>query len=153
MSIKIWVYVTNSEPERLEKKLGSSLELNATLLDNVSVLKPSFTIRGTANLANYNYVYIPDFKRYYFITNITSMRNMLWKVDCRVDVLMTYREQLKKTDAIITRNEKTWNLYLNDPLFRVTNKRLVQTYNFEYTFKRAQSYVLALAGSGSGGDV
>lgn len=153
MSIKVWVYITESEPERVEKKLGSSLSLDAVLLDNVSVLRPSFTIRGSANLAKYNYVYIPDFQRYYFITNITSMRNLLWKVDCRVDVLMTYRAKLKQTDAIVTRNEKTWNLYLNDPYFKTTNKRLVQTYNFPYSFSRQQSYVLALAGSGSGGSV
>ena len=52
-----------------------------------------------------NYVYIPDFNRYYFINDITSVRQNLWRLSLHVDVLMSYKKEINNTYAFISRNE------------------------------------------------
>ena len=61
-----------------------------------------------------NYVYIPDFNRYYFINDITSVRQNLWRLSLHVDVLMSYKKEIKNTKAFISRNEFIYNDKLVD---------------------------------------
>ena len=42
-----------------------------------------------------NYLWIPQFDRYYFIDDITSVTNTLWRIDCSVDVLMSFKKDLR----------------------------------------------------------
>lgn len=43
-----------------------------------------------ANIVDVNYLYIEDFKRYYYITHLRSIRTGLVEVSCHVDVLMSF---------------------------------------------------------------
>ena len=52
-----------------------------------------------------NYVYIPDFNRYYFINDITSVRQNLWRLSLHVDVLMSYKKEINNIKAFVSRNE------------------------------------------------
>lgn len=106
--MNIILYQTNSERERINKSLGGSLTLTGTLRGESSVINPSFIIEHS-NPSTYNYCYISDFSRYYFIDNITSIRNGLWKIDCKVDVLMSYK------DAILNLNVITSDLSIGEP--------------------------------------
>ena len=52
-----------------------------------------------------NYAYIPEFERYYFVTNIVNVRNNLWEVHFHVDVLQTYWNDYKYSPSVISRSE------------------------------------------------
>ena len=52
-----------------------------------------------------NYVYIPDFNRYYDINDMTSVRQNLWRLSLHVDVLMSYKKEINNTNAFVSRNE------------------------------------------------
>lgn len=56
----------------------------------------------------YNYAYIPDFNRYYFITawNFTAG---LWLADMTVDVLASYKTQIGKETLYILRSAAAFN--------------------------------------------
>ena len=97
----IILYKTQSERERINKTLSDSLTLTGTLRGESSVINPSFIIQYE-NLSSYNYCYISDFGRYYFINNITSIRNGLWKIDCSVDVLMSYKQAILNLNVIVS---------------------------------------------------
>lgn len=45
-------------------------------------------------IKNCNYAYIPDFGRYYFIVDVTSVRTDLWSVTLQVDPLMSHRDEI-----------------------------------------------------------
>lgn len=97
----IILYKTQSERERINKTLSNTLTLTGTLRGESSVINPSFIIQYE-NISSYNYCYISSFNRYYFINNITSIRNGLWKIDCSVDVLMSYKQDILNLNVIVS---------------------------------------------------
>lgn len=62
-----------------------------------------------------NYARIPTFDRWYFVTDITCSRNNLFRVDMRVDVLMSFRQEILQLTPVIARYENSTNFYLPDP--------------------------------------
>lgn len=106
--MKIILYKSIVEPHCVDKSnnLKSKKEYNnCTLRDESSVVDPDILINSTSNLSSYNYCYIPDFNRYYFINNVTSVRNGIWSLSLHVDVLMSYKSDFLKLNAIISRQE------------------------------------------------
>lgn len=69
-----------------------------------------------SNIITANYIYIQDFNRYYFITDITSIRNNLWQISMRVDVLMSYYVEIKNLNAFISRNEFKFDPLIKDDI-------------------------------------
>lgn len=110
----IRLYITPSEPNRLDKKLTHELQINGSLRDECSVITPVIEVNKGQGITNYNYVYIPNFGRYYFITDITAVRTDLWRLQLQVDPLMSFKEAIKNVTGIAQRNEKVFNLYIPD---------------------------------------
>ena len=116
------------------------------LRDATNIIDPEIMIEFEGAFVTCNYMYIPVFNRYYFITDIESVRTNLWKISAHCDVLKTYSEGLLNTEAVIARNEGLYNLYLNDDMFKVyTNPRL-QIAKFPNKFT-GESYVLVMNGA------
>lgn len=61
-----------------------------------------------------NYMYIPTFNRYYFIDDIISVRNNLWRIVAHVDVLMSFKKEILNQTVLINRNEFDFDLFLID---------------------------------------
>lgn len=75
-----------------------------------------------------NYVRIPDFNRYYFIDEPSSVHNLLWELTLKVDTLMSYRIQIGKTSALIARNEFDYDTKLEDQkIFMEYGKSVTET--------------------------
>lgn len=89
MTINLYNYVGD---DRVVHKTfaGADRSLNGTLRDESDFLTPSFTT--ITDPTGMNYCHIPDFERWYYITEITVVRQGLWLIQCRVDVLKTYEE-------------------------------------------------------------
>lgn len=114
-----------SDNNTINKSLTTLNTMTAEIKQESSVIDPELLV--TAYPLNANYLYIPQFKRYYFITNVTSVRNGLWRITCHVDVLETYKEAILKQYAIIKRQEFNYNLLQDDSEFKVYKDRLYQT--------------------------
>lgn len=147
--MNITLYKTNSIPEQVDKVLENSMSFDGTFRGSSSVLYPVFTIcPGTnRNPSDYNYCRIQLFNRYYFITDITVDFMNVWTISCKVDVLMTYADEIRDSYAIVSRNENKYNLYFPDEYFKVINKRRVQTKVFPNHFNQIPSYIIAFGGS------
>ena len=72
-------------------------EVNVKLKEATSITSPSFIFEG--ELPGFNYV--KAFNRYYFITEITSISNNLYKIDCECDVLATFKTSIGGTSAYV----------------------------------------------------
>ena len=99
--VDIVLYVNSSERQAINKSIGSALTLTGALRNESSVIHPSFLIEAV-NPSGYNYCYIAEFGRYYFITNITSVRTYIWRIDCSVDVLMSFKSQILNLSVIVS---------------------------------------------------
>lgn len=142
----IVLYTTTSEKNAVNKSLTELVTLTGTLRDSSSIIKPMISISGGVSISSANYAYIPDFWRYYFINEIESIRNGLWRLTMHVDVLYTYREQIKSNHAIIERNEIDYDLKLNDGLFKVQQNPRIAQFSFPSGFN-TWNFVLAVAGN------
>ena len=78
---------TTADPNyKVDKSVTVQLSLSCTLKDETSVENPTILVATSANISGYNYMYIQEFGRYYFITDIVSVRDGLWAVSGHVDV-------------------------------------------------------------------
>lgn len=146
MSFVIKLYKYNSPNNYINKDLTEVGSYSGTLKAETSILDPEITIESTANLSQANYMYIAEFHRYYYIKKIDSVSNKLWKFSCHVDVLMTYKPKILDHSAIIARQEKLWNMYINDGnTFKVTNQPHIVQKTFPYGFT-GQEFVMLVSG-------
>ena len=143
----IVLYQNTSEFNAVDKTLSELVTLSGTLREQSSIIDPVINISDIDNyIGSANYAYIPEFNRYYFITNIDSVRENLWRISFHVDVLYTYREQIRTNSAIIERNEREYDLKLNDGLFQTQQNPRIAQYPFPSGFN-TWNFVLAIAGN------
>ena len=98
MAIDIIFYNTNSERNVISKTITETATYSCTLKDGVNAVTPQIII--TAETISGNYAYIADFKRYYYITSIRTIRNGLWEITLECDVLMSYKTAILNTHII-----------------------------------------------------
>lgn len=145
--MKLKLYNNLSDKIVVDKKitqLGSTL--NGTLRENCSVIDPIIKVEGIvgSNLTKCNYAYIEEFGRYYYVTNIVCVGN-LFELHMHVDVLMTYRRSIRSNSAVVSRQEKLYNLYLQDGVFKEQANPHYEIKKFPSGFK-SFNFILAVAG-------
>lgn len=138
-----------SEPEKLEKSLTDIITIPGTLKDGSSILDPTILIEGIDPIyfGSINYMTIPTFGRSYFVKGLDVVNNRLLMIRGHVDVLSTYKTQIRTNKAIINRQEQKpiWNLYLNDGSLRIYQNPQVVTKKFPNPFSELE-IVLIVAG-------
>lgn len=144
MNIKF--YTNLSEKNAITKNITLLDDFTGTLREESSVIDPVITFTSLSNLSACNYAYIPEFGRYYFVDNVTCLRNNYYQVSMHVDVLMTYKDQILANSAIIERNEIQYDLKINDGLFKTQQNPRIAQFEFPSGFTN-WDFVLALAGN------
>ena len=149
MGFTVMLCHNNSPVEKIGKNIDSGLDITGCVLkDQTSILKPTIRILTNSDIYTYNYMYIAEFERYYFIDDIVSVNNNRWEVSGHVDVLETYKNSILSQSAVIRRQQNKFNLYLNDPDFQTYNYDMIQTKKFSASgFNKVLNYVLVVNGS------
>lgn len=83
---KIQLYKYDGMNNTVNKKLGSFISMNGDFRGVFNTFRPSITIR-VKEVPTYNYCFIPDLNRYYFIDNVTFLGNSAYELSLKVDVL------------------------------------------------------------------
>lgn len=149
MEIKLFTCI--AENERVDKSLyiDNELSINGTLKGSTSVIDPIIIIENSnPAIEHYNYMYIPDFGRYYFINNITSIRTNLWEIQAHVDVLYTWKASIQQMKAIIDKTEdaSNANLYIDDGGFVMDTRKYNKVLPFSKGLDLNGEYILICAG-------
>lgn len=115
MSISVYLYQFSKRQNSTKQPSGGS-PIGCTLKDDCTLTAPVLTFnRGSQNYHQYNYCYIPDFGRYYFISEWTMHANYIWTCTCIVDVLATYKSQIGLYQGFVERASSNYNTLINDP--------------------------------------
>lgn len=117
MSIAVTLYNMTSPVISVDKNMTQVSALTGNLREESNVVNPQILIEATS-ITGVNYAYIPAFGRYYFITEIESVRTNLWRIHMHVDVLYTYRSQIRSNKALVYRQQNNFDLLLDDGIFR-----------------------------------
>ena len=107
MAFTISLFKTASENNRVVKVLTDEKQLSGELRNQTSVLNPTIRIESADNISGYNYCYISEFGRYYYITDIVSVRTNCWVISLSCDVLMSYKDEIKSMSVILNNTQET----------------------------------------------
>lgn len=146
--MEIILYTTGSERHAIRKTLQNGLELTGALRGESSVINPSFIVE-LSNPSQYNYCFIPDFGRYYFIINITSVRTNIWRIDCSVDVLMSFQSEILNLDVIVSDlsiGESPTETYMQGEQWETSVKNKTDIINFPSGLLDDGEYILITSG-------
>ena len=147
--MEISFYNNVSEKEKIGKTLKNKTTLTGFLKQVTSVINPVITVE-MKNPSQYNYVHIPSFHRYYFINDMINVKNNLWEIHMNVDVLESFKTQIKANKAIIEKSEQSAssNEYFNDgTTFYHDSREYNEIAMFQRGFDTAPSYILITAGA------
>ena len=126
----IKLYKVLDDPLCVNKALTNELNVSGVAKDPVNITAPIIEVEAdNATLAGYNYAYIEDYARYYFVepTNNSYKLNTL---SLRCDILTSAKVWLLARNATVTRNEVLYNAYLEDPNFSSYAYTNIVTKNF-----------------------
>lgn len=124
------LYKNSSENNDLDKNLSNENVVNGYSRDVVDMLNPVIQLAGI-EVNSYNYCYIVELQRYYYIENMTLATNGVYKLFMRIDVLMTYKEDIRESQGLITKNRE-YNPYTGE--FDVEPRYTLEKHEFENGF-------------------
>lgn len=102
----------------------SGTDLTCYIKSPSSVLNPAIELKDDPT--GYNYCYIAEFGRYYFINDIVFNKG-IWTCYCNVDVLGTYKTQIGSTSMYVLRSADESDGEIVDTLFPVTSETIITT--------------------------
>lgn len=107
------IYWTNfNKRKNSTKQATSGTTLAVKLKDECSIINPIF--QSATMPANTNYIYVADWNRYYFVTNVVYITNTIKEFSCEVDVLASYKSAIGSTVAHIAYSSTGWDKDLTD---------------------------------------
>lgn len=137
----------SSERNEINKSISGGETFSCTLRSETSVSDPAILLEYNGNLSSYNYCYISEFSRYYYITDITSVRNNLWMIKCHVDVLMSFKSAIFSSVAILEESSVTGTSnYLSNDVWRTLSKDKTSIIPFSNGLNSSGEYILITAG-------
>lgn len=124
------------------------------LLDSTSLMNPSIRIVQSGNPVSYNYVYISEFNRYYFINDWTSDHGQ-WIASLSCDVLATYKSSVIAAQEYVMRSASSFDGSIIDTAYPATVDRDFQrmiprsSYDSQteyYPLQQGKSYIVGITG-------
>ena len=99
-------YKYNDIKNKINKTLENGLTVNNVVIQNdFDITAFELLIKDTNFNSDYNYCYIQDLERYYFIESVERMNGTIYKIRLSVDVLKSFSTQIENIQAIITKSE------------------------------------------------
>ena len=129
------------------------------LKDTTDVVRPNFEVQGLPRPWTGNYIYVPEFSRYYFVDR-WEVSGPYWIAHCTVDVLASFRAQILGAEKYILRSTSNISARVPDgnypPSDLVDHTFVTKRLNWgEYWAHDFQNgfYVLGMIGAGIAGAV
>lgn len=99
---------------KINKTLSNGLTINNVNIQNdFDITDFELLIKDTNFNSEYNYCYIQDLGRYYFIESIERMNGTIYKIRVTVDVLKSFSSQIENINAIIIKSENPDDNFVN----------------------------------------
>lgn len=144
--MKAYLYYNVSENNKLEKRIDELEVIDIAFKGNDSVTNPVIRFKCSDNVKIANYMWIEDYKRYYFITDKRPCTGGIWEVTGHVDVLMTWRVNIRALSGIVKESANLGNNYLPGNQWASTVKDSTYIKQFPGQLLDEGEFVLITAG-------
>ena len=99
---------------KINKTLENGLTVNDVIIQNdFDITNFDLLIKNSNFSSKYNYCFIQDLERYYYIDSVEKMNGTIYKIRVSVDVLKSFSSQIKNINAIITKSENPDNNFVD----------------------------------------
>ena len=143
--MNIILYVNSSEKNKIGKTITEVDTLEGSLKDSSSIIKPVILIEYDDPTA-FNYVYIDEFARYYFVNDVVVVRDGLLRISLTVDVLESFSAGILAQNVIVDNSTNDYNLYLPDDNLLTLVKTKTDIVNFPSGLLESGEFILITAG-------
>lgn len=147
--MQISLFSSTAEKNRVNKSgyLSDRFAMNGNMKTTSSVLDPVIQVEKT-NPSGYNYMYIEEFGRFYFINDVVSLHNNIWEIHAHVDVLYSWYDDIANMECVIEKAENfnDSNLYYDDGSIVMDCRKNIELKEFTNGFNTNGSYILICAG-------
>ena len=119
MVITSWTHFSKKRNSTQQPVSGQQYDVK--LKEPTNVLTPTFKSATMSKEVNY----IQAFGRYYYVTDVTYDTNDIAEFHCSVDVLATYKDNIKAATVFVERSDYAYNSMLPDPYISIENEEQV----------------------------
>lgn len=142
----ITLYNNSSEPNKISKNLTPiNIALSGSLRNESEVVNPVVLVEGDISaLQNANYARIESFGRYYYITDMKSIRNTIVELHLHTDVLMSF--DISAVSGVVVEAENIGSDYLQSRQFVRLVKSKTDILPFSSGLLDTGEYILITAG-------
>ena len=140
------LYRTIDDNNVVNKTLTDVVSYEIKLKDNVDIISPIIILSSETLLVNFNYAYIPDFERYYFINSISINSKNVYVLSLECDVLESFKDDILNSYAYISKAENGNNYYNSNNESEV--RKEVNIYHSNSTINKENSNIIIINGKG-----
>lgn len=117
------VFYNHAKRSNSTKLPTGGTEIACVLKDDCSVVSPVLELK-TDGYPTYNYAYISDFARYYYVSDWTFNRGV-WSCNLNVDVLTSWRTDIRATTAFVEYSSSNYSMdYTDDRIMSTQEKEI-----------------------------
>lgn len=118
MGFTVRLFTLSKRDNSTKRPTGNGTSFSCIIKSGSGILHPtiSLDLGKTSDPSQYNYAYIPDFDRYYFIEEWYFDR-ALWTASLKVDVLATYKTEIGNSNLYVLRSASEHNGDVIDTLY------------------------------------
>lgn len=124
MSFVVRLGICSDPKNKITKTISNTSNYGCIVKDEsgINIMSPVVSIRTSDSIVDKNYAYIPDFNRYYYISNVEVAPNGIWTLTLKEDVLMSWRTHINNSEGLLARSYNYQNLYMPDSMLPVTSR-------------------------------
>lgn len=142
--MEIRLYYTRNANNTINKALENEIVFQIQFKDIADVINPTVKIKYQGKL-KVNYAYIPDFDKYYFITDSEIYPTNIHTLSLKVDVLETYKEDILESKATVSRSNRS-NEYFDGGDYRAEERKEHTIYQSDKELEFEDNTILVTIG-------
>ena len=146
--MQISLYNNASAPNVVHKRKTLLRTLNGTIKEDVNRESVVVTIPYASDYASINYAYIPDFKRYYFVS-VDNLKGLRLKLTMKSDALSSFWNNYAGSQCIAKRSSSAPNKDIADNLVHLKSQPIYIRRKTQSKFTPSSSggcYILTIGG-------
>lgn len=149
MSYPVIIYMNSSGDDYLDKALSGGTTINCDFKQPIDIENPTIYISATDAYDKYNYCYIAEFGRYYWMKPVGGNGQTI-TYSCESDPLMSFKSQIRACPCVVARNPWHFDLYLPDSKLPIETRTATATIKFPNDPFSGDNncYILTTLGSG-----
>ena len=119
--INVNFLTTTDDNRKVSKNYTVNISnVGCDIYDSCDLYNPTLIVKSNSVISS-NYLYIPNFNRYYFITDKNLDKAGITVINCECDVLMSFKNDILNSTQLVIRsadtsNEKVKNSKITDTL-------------------------------------